>query len=289
MLQVFHPPPDAAHWIDAAVIVRLGSTAGPSHFPALPHAMLTMRLVHPAHPFLAAPVLQPPFTFHTLSTRPAAYPHAGEVTAMGLLVRPAAAACLLGHAGGAVADEMVAWSTLAGAHEAARAEEAVDGSGTDIERLRALMASFRRTMAAVSRGRDASHARLCDAVGRHGAQAGEHLGLGRRQLERHCHAILGVAPKQFQRLVRFHKALSIAVTAGASRMAEVALDTGFCDQSHLARDARQLAGVPMSTLLAAARPDSPWWPLAARRSMPAPAPSVPDQPGARSLPWRHHR
>ena len=267
MLQVFRPPRDAAHWIDGAVIVRLGSTAGPSHFPAMPHAMLTMRLVHPATPAMAAPVLQPPLTFHTLSTRPVAYPHAGEVTALGLLVRPAAAACLLGHAHGAVADQVLAWNTLAGPHEAARVEEEVDGSGTDIERLKKLMASFRRTIAAISRGRDVGHARLCDAVGRHGAQAGEHLGLGRRQLERHCQAILGVAPKQFQRLVRFQHVLSIAVTAGTARMSEVALEAGFYDQSHLARDTRRLAGAPMGSLLSAARPDSPWWPLVTRRSM----------------------
>ena len=223
--------------------------------------------MRPAAPFMTAPVLQPPLTFHTLRTGPVAYPHAGEVTALGLLVRPAAAACLLGHAGGAVADEVLAWNSLAGVHEAARVEDAVDGSVTDIERLRALTASFCRTMAAVSRGRDASHARLCDAVGRHGAQAGEHLGLGRRQLERHCQAVLGVAPKQFQRLVRFHQVLSIAVTAGTARMAEVALDAGFYDQAHLARDTRRLAGVPMGRLLSAARPDSPWWSLATRRSM----------------------
>ncbi len=162
---------------------------------------------------------------------------------------------------------MLPWSTLAGAHEAARVEEALERAGTDAERLQLLMASFCRTMAMVSRGRDLSYARLCDAVGRHGAQAGGHLGLGRRQLERHCQAVLGVAPKQYQRLVRFHQALSVAVTAGAARMAEVALDAGFYDQSHLARDARRMAGVPMGALLSAARPDTPWWPLATRRSL----------------------
>jgi len=267
MLQVFRPPREIAHWIDGAAVVRLGSTAEASHFPALPHAMLTMRLVHRTNQAIASKLLCPPITFHTLSTEPVVYPHAGDITALGLLVRPAAAACLLGHASGAVANQVLAWNVLAGAHEATWVEEEVDSSSTDIERLRVLMASFRRTMAAVSRGRDLSYARLCEAVGRHGAQAGAHLGLGRRQLERYCHAILGVAPKQFQRLTRFHKALSVAVTAGASSMAEVALDAGFYDQSHLARDARQLAGAPMGTLLSAVRPDSSWWPLAARRSM----------------------
>ena len=267
MLQVFRPPPDAARWIEAAVVIRLGSALGVSHFPAMPHAMLTMRLVSVARHSAARGVLCRPITFHTLSTEPAAYTHAGEITAMGLLVRPAAAACLLGHATGAVVNQVLAWETLAGGHEAIRAEDEVDGSHTDIGRLQALMASFRRTMAAVSHGRDAGYARLCNAIGLHGARAGEQLGLGRRQLERHSQAVLGVAPKQFQRLTRFHGALSMAVADGASRMAELAVEAGFYDQSHLARDARELGGASMGHLLSAARPDSTWWPLASRRSL----------------------
>ncbi len=104
MLQVFRSPPALAHWIEGAAVIRLGAEAGPTRFPAVPHAMLTVRLAHAGHGPLAAKVLCPPITFHTLSTEPTMYPHAGEITALGLLVRPAAAACLLGHATGAVAN-----------------------------------------------------------------------------------------------------------------------------------------------------------------------------------------
>jgi AraC-like DNA-binding protein len=281
MLQVLRPPPDAARWVEGAVVVRLGAAAGPSRFPAMPHAMLTMRLVHAdAGSAVAAPTLCGPITFHTLSTQPVAYPHAGDITALGLLVRPAAAACLLGHAGGAVVNQVLAWDLLAGSSEAARLEHEVDAARTDIDRLRLLMASFRRALVSASRGRgDAGLAHLCDAVGLLGAQAGDQLGLGRRQLERRCQAVLGIAPKQFQRLVRFQQALSIAVAARPARMAEAALDAGFYDQSHLARDARQLAGAPMGALLSAARPDSAWWSLATRRSI----------NGAAGLPAGPHR
>jgi len=267
MLQVFRPPSDAAHWIDAAVVIRLGAGVCESRFPALPHAMLTMRVAHAPGRSVAGGVPCGPVDFHTLSTEPAVHRHAGDISALGLLVRPAAAACLLGHAGAAVANQVLAWNVVAGCHEAARLEDEVQAACSDIERLRLLLASLRRVMGAVSRGRDAAYALLCDAVGRHGAQAGEALGLGRRQLERRCQAVLGVAPKQFQRVLRFHHALSLGVTAGAARMAETALEAGFYDQSHLARDARQLAGAPMGALLSAARPDSAWWPLATRRSL----------------------
>lgn len=264
-MQVFRPPPEAARWIDGAVAVRLSAAHTTSRFPAMPHAMLTLRLLHGADGARQPPVLAGPVSFHTLSTRPVTHLHAGEITALGLLVRPAAAACLLGQATGALADRVLDWQDLAGAHEAARLEHELDRARTDLQRLRLLLDSLRRALAVASRGRDTALARLCQAVGLLGAQAGDPLGLGRRQLERRCQAVLGVAPKQFQRLVRFQHALSAAVAGGPQRLAEAALDAGFYDQSHLGRDARQLAGAPVGRLLAAARPDSPWWSLATRR------------------------
>lgn len=268
MLDFFRPPPDVSHWIEGGVVVRLGPAAGVSCFPAMPHAMLTMRLMRlSGH---AASALCPPITFHALSTVPVVHPHAGDLVALGLLVRPAAAACLLGAAGAVVTNQVLPWSALAGANEAARLEEEIDGSTNDTARLRALTASLRRTMARVSQQRDLVYAHLCDAVGLHGAQAGDHLGLGRRHLERRCRAVLGLAPKQFHRLTRFHRALSAAVAGGASALAEIAVDAGFYDQSHMARDARLLAGEPLRALVSAAQPQSPWWPLAARRSVQPP-------------------
>lgn len=264
MLQVLPAPADLAHWIEGAVIIRLGPAHGVSRFPALPHAMLTMRLAVPAGHAGATRVLCPPVTFHTLSTMPVAHAHAGGLTALGLLVRPQAAACLLGAAGGAVVDAVLPWAMMAGAAEADRLEEAVHQSGTDVDRVHALVASFRRAMQAVAHGRDVAFARLCAAVGGQGAQAADALGLGRRQLERRCRAVLGVTPKQFQQLVRFRQALAVALARGQPRLATVAHDVGFYDQSHLARDARRLAGAPLATLVSLARPGSAWWPLATR-------------------------
>ena len=270
MLQVFRPPPDAAHCIDGAVAVRLSAARTTSRFPAMPHAMLTLRLLHAANGSPDAQGLAGPVSFHTLSTRPVIHLHAGEITALGLLVRPAAAACLLGHATGALVDQVLDWQHLAGAPEAARLEHELAQARTNLQRLRLLLDSFRRALAAAARERNADLARLCQAVGLLGAQAGDQLGLGRRQLERRCQAMLGVAPKQFQRLVRFQHALSTAVAGGPQRMAEAALDAGFYDQSHMAREARLLAGAPVGRLLAAARPDSPWWSLATRRLLNGP-------------------
>jgi AraC-like DNA-binding protein len=267
MLQVHSAPAALAHWIDGAVIVRLGPGPGVSRFPALPHAMLTMRLARPAGGGEGTWALCPPITFHTLTTQPVAHAHEGSVAALGLLVRPGAAACLLGHASGALVDQVLPWAALAGEPEADRLAEAVDRAGTDMRRLRALMDSLDRTLQAVAHGRDPVYERLCAAVGSQGVLAADTLGLGRRQLERRCQAVLGVAPKQYQRIVRFHRALAMAVAGGPSPMAGVAVDAGFYDQSHLARDARQLAGASIGRLVLQARPDAPWWPLATRQRL----------------------
>lgn len=274
MLMALPAPAALSPWLEGAVIIRLGPGPGETRFPALPHAMLTLRLAR--LPGQAGLVLCPPVTFHTLSTQPAVHAHACPLTAMGLLVRPEAAACLLGASTGALVDQVLPWALVAGASEAARLVDAVEQAGGDQGRLHALVASFQRTMVAVARGRDRDHALLCAVVGREGVGAAPLLGLGRRQLERRCQAVLGLAPKHFQRLVRFRRALTLALpgsplaapaAAGPLPLADVALEAGFYDQSHLARDARQLAGLPMRDLAAAARPDSPWWPLAARAGL----------------------
>lgn len=268
MLNVWPAPPQAAAWIEALVVVRLGATQQLTQFPALPHAMLTVPLL-PA-PRAGGAALCGPVAFHTPSTVPMQHHHAGGITALGLLVRPAAATCLLGRACGAQLNLALRWSVIAGESEGARLDEALDRARDHRARLRALLASFARAMAAVAPARHEDHRRLCEAVGRHGAQAGALLGLGSRQLQRRCQAVLGLAPKPFQRLVRFHRALGEAVATAAmprQGLAMLALEGGYFDQSHLARESRRLAGVPLGTLVSAARPDSAWWPLMTRQHL----------------------
>jgi AraC-like DNA-binding protein len=61
---------------------------------------------------------------------------------------------------------------------------------------------------------------------------------------------VGLAPKLFQRILRFRKALA-AVEAGESGgWGEVALESGYFDQSHLIRDFREFIGLTPRALLA---------------------------------------
>ena len=207
-------------------------------------------------------LVQPP-TFHTLTTRPSAHTHVDHITALGLVVRPSAAACLLGATCGVVTNHVLPWGVLVGASEAARLADDMTAIRSETVGLHCLLASFNRAMrSVVDWGRWQQTERLCELVGQRGAQAVGRIGIGSRQLERRCQAVLGVSPKQLQRLERFHRVLSAAVAPVASPWAEMALEAGYCDQSHLALEARRLGGASVREMAAQAVPGAPWWALA---------------------------
>lgn len=272
MLQVLPVPHPVSQWADGAVLIRLGAGQQVSRFPAMPRAMLVMHLARPEGGSWS---VTQPATFHTLTTEPSEYTHAGGITALGLIVRPAAAACLLAP----LTDQSVPWREVVSAPEAARLAEEIEPLDDEFTCLRALMASFARAMDTVPLAQWQATERLCEAVGQHGANAGDLLGIGRRQLERRCKATLGVSPKQFERLERFHRALSAVVTQDAASLAQESLDAGYCDQSHLGLDARQLGGASMLEMKSQATPGTPWWALSTPRALRA-APELSADAGA---------
>jgi AraC-like DNA-binding protein len=69
-----------------------------------------------------------------------------------------------------------------------------------------------------------------------------------RRWQRACKMQLGVTPKLVQRLVRLHRSARQSLAPGAPhdplfRWSDHALDAGYCDQAHLLKDYRELAGV----------------------------------------------
>ncbi|MGW0600865.1 DUF6597 domain-containing transcriptional factor [Streptomyces sp. NPDC002776] len=78
-----------------------------------------------------------------------------------------------------------------------------------------------------------------------GATADE-LGLGVRQLHRRALDAFGYGPKTLARILRFRRALRLAAEVP---FAEAAARAGFADQAHLAREVKELAGVPLGELL----------------------------------------
>ncbi|MBL8347944.1 MAG: AraC family transcriptional regulator [Rubrivivax sp.] len=273
MLHLAAPEPDLDGVVECGIVVRQSAATSTSRFPAMPRAMITLT---PGDGATAAAV-----HFHAVSTRPMAYAHGRPFEALGLVLPPATAARLMGPSTGALVDATLPWAELAGVAEAARLGDELHLAGGDSERLRTLQGSLRRVLARgperVQHARAAALHRLCLAVGRQGARAASSLGVGERQLERRCRAWLGLAPKQLQRLTRFHAVLASAMRHQRLPGAETALAAGYYDQSHLAREALQLAGAPLRDLLSGAHEDGAWWPLATQR--------LPSAGGA----LRHHR
>ncbi len=72
------------------------------------------------------------------------------------------------------------------------------------------------------------------------------LGLSARQLHRRSLDAFGYGPKMLTRILRMNRALALARTGAP--LAETAYRAGYGDQSHLAREVKQLAGVSLTAL-----------------------------------------
>ena len=70
--------------------------------------------------------------------------------------------------------------------------------------------------------------------------------LSERQLHRRCLALFGYGAKTLARVLRMERAVDLA--RGGMAFGSVAAAAGYADQAHLARDVKDLAGVPLRRL-----------------------------------------
>jgi AraC-like DNA-binding protein len=75
------------------------------------------------------------------------------------------------------------------------------------------------------------------------------LGLSHRQLERVVGSAVGLGPKRFQRLARFHHVMRRLLLRGRSEYLRLALEYGYYDQAHFIHEVRALTGRPPRALL----------------------------------------
>jgi len=102
---------------------------------------------------------------------------------------------------------------------------------------------------AKSRDPRRSVARAVARLDRPGATVGEvtrELGISRRRLIEIFSEDVGMTPKRFARVRRFQRALARATAGTSPRWADVALDSGYCDQAHLCREWAELTGLSPS-------------------------------------------
>jgi AraC-like DNA-binding protein len=130
-------------------------------------------------------------------------------------------------------------------HDGRRLEEQLAGAGDGPERF-AILESFLLARNAEGPTPDPAVARawsrLCQSEGRAsvGALARE-LRCSRRYLGSRFREQVGQPPKTVARLLRFERACRL-IRAEPARLADIAIDCGYYDQSHLNRDFRDLAG-----------------------------------------------
>jgi len=74
---------------------------------------------------------------------------------------------------------------------------------------------------------------------------GRQIGWSRQHLARRFRAAIGVGPKQLARVARLQRAVDCLLNGDARdlTLAGAAVDLGYFDQAHMARDFRELAGV----------------------------------------------
>ena len=77
----------------------------------------------------------------------------------------------------------------------------------------------------------------------------DELGMSERHLRRLFQETLGVGPKAFAKLTRFHRALRAATESRRAGWAGIAASAGYYDQAHLIAEFRAIAGVTPRELL----------------------------------------
>lgn len=79
------------------------------------------------------------------------------------------------------------------------------------------------------------------------------LGMSERHFRRVFHQAVGVSPKMFAKLTRFHRALNAARQKSEKDWASIAAAAGYYDQAHLIAEFRALAGETPRAFLAELR------------------------------------
>jgi len=163
-----------------------------------------------------------------------------------------AAEAVLGVTAPAMAGRIVALEELWGEAAARRLFERLADARTTVDAAAILESAIaeRLTIADGRRARAqlaiAAADRLTSA--NVSAVAGD-LGVSERHLRRVFREAVGVSPKAFAKLTRFHRALRAAREEGDAGWASVATAAGYYDQAHLIAEFRAIAGVTPRALL----------------------------------------
>lgn len=168
----------------------------------------------------------------------------GRLRGLSLALRPGAAAAVLGVPAASLAGQVVPLDALWAQAGRDLAEQILAASGPRQRAALVLQALQRRLQEAdASAIRQAQQAAQLLAQGKGVREAAQSLGCTERRLQQIFHAHVGLAPRTWGRLARLHRCLRALERGMPMPWAELALQVGYYDQSHLVNEFRALSGL----------------------------------------------
>lgn len=167
-------------------------------------------------------------------------------------LRIGASKTVLGVTAADMAGRIVALEDLWGDAATRRLRDRLAHAGDTAAAARVLDEAIAERLANASddRGGAALALRAADRLTRANVNTvADDLGVSERHLRRVFREAVGVSPKAFARLTRFHRALSAAREDAHANWGGIAVAAGYYDQAHLIADFRAIAGVTPRALL----------------------------------------
>lgn len=246
------PPPDLRPWVREYVGYRMAGFPAGTHL-GLPSADLTvvLPLDGPLEFVTMADPSQSPGSLGEmasgLTARPVVMRHAGHQEGVQLAVTPAGCRALFGRPAAALGAAVVPLAAL------------LPGSDELMDRLAStagwsarfavvddvLRRAGQRVAPAMTAPLQQAFSMLTGSAGWSVQAVAAEVGWSRRHLSGRFMAEFGVSPGDAGRIARFDRSRR-AIRAGTRSLADVAADAGYCDQAHLAREWRRLAGLAPS-------------------------------------------
>jgi AraC-like DNA-binding protein len=186
-----------------------------------------------------------------LATGPTLIHHDGHQHGLQLGLTPSGARAVFGMPAGELAERPVELEDVVG-RVARSLREELQGYATWPERFVAVDRVVRGLMSRHEPGRDGPPevGQAWRLIRRGGgrtpvASVASEVGWSTRHLEQRFRGEFGITPKAAVRITRFERSVD-AARDPRRRLADVAAQCGYADQAHLARDWRDLAGLPPS-------------------------------------------
>jgi AraC-like DNA-binding protein len=181
------------------------------------------------------------------SPRPVMLSMRGRLSGLSVTLQPGAAKALFGVPAHHLAGQAVAWDELVGGRHRGLLER-LHGCRRDSERAQVVCAALQRMMLdadGAERNKAARAAALfrTDAGSRSVASVAAAVGVSERRLQQIFRSHVGLSPGAWRRLSRVHECVRRLRAPVPVQWAELAVETGFYDQSHMVNEFRALCGL----------------------------------------------